>query len=119
MQSYKSALEQAKKSGRVLLLMVSQEGCPMCTYMKNNTLKAHEVSRFIAAHFIFAEVESVDETLPEKYEAFVTPTFFFIDPKSGEKVGEPLRGGFKPDAFLRILKMYENEYNKQKGSEND
>jgi thioredoxin-related protein len=106
---FKAAMQKAAHEGKLLLLMVSQEGCPMCIYMKNNTLKDADVSRLIAQNFVFVEKENADEDLPEKFEAFVTPTFFVIDPKTATQIDSPIHGGFKPPAFMRILKLYIEE----------
>ncbi len=112
--SFEAAMQKAQHEGKLLLLMVSQEGCPMCIYMKNNTLKNPGVARLIGQNFVFVEKENADEDLPEKYEAFVTPTFFVIDPKTAQKIDSPIHGGFKPPAFMRILKLYIKEKETEK-----
>ncbi len=109
LHDFKEAMHKAQKEDKLVLLMVSQEGCPMCIYMKNNTLRDANVSGLIGHNFVFVEKENADEDLPEKYEAFVTPTFFIIDPKSAKPIDAPIHGGFKPPAFTRILKLYLKE----------
>ena len=109
LHDFNQSMQKAQKEDKLVLLMVSQEGCPMCIYMKNNTLRDANVSDLIGHNFIFVEKESADEDLPEKYETFVTPTFFVIDPKSAKPIDSPIHGGFKPPAFVRILKLYLKE----------
>ena len=113
LHGYQTGLQTAQKENKILLLMISQEGCPMCIYMKDNTLKDPEVSAFIRQNFVFAEASAADEDLPERFESFVTPTFFFVDPKNGKAIGDPVRGGFRAPAFLRVLKIYLKEKDQQ------
>ncbi len=106
---YKEALKKAKQEDKILLLMISQKECPMCTFMKNHTLENEVVGEFIDMNFIFTEVELGDQDIPSKFKAFGTPTFYFIDPKTGKKIGRQLIGGAKAPAFLEKLKEYKQK----------
>ncbi len=106
------ALQQAKEQHKTVLLMISQEGCPMCIYMKRNALKDPEVTAYLRKHYIMTTLDRDFDDIPKRFSTFVTPTFFFIDADTGKIVDEPFRGGAKADAFLRILKIYNNDKGK-------
>ncbi len=112
--NYSKSLKTAQKEDKILMLMISQPGCPMCIYMKNNTLKDKNVTTYLRKYFQPVEVELGDKTYPEKFDTFVTPTFFFIDPKTQEAIEEPFRGGAKVPAFLELLKEYKEEKEEDK-----
>ncbi len=111
---YSKSVKTAQKEDKILMLMISQPGCPMCIYMKNNTLKDKNVTDYLRKYFQPVEVELGEKTYPKKFDTFVTPTFFFIDPKNGESISEPLRGGAKAPAFLELLKQYKEEKDEDK-----
>ncbi len=106
LNNYQEGLKKAQEEDKILMLMISQDGCPMCIYMKNNTLKDKNVTTYMKKYFISVEVNLGDKTYPKKFDTFVTPTFFFIEPKTKEKLDEPLRGGAKAPVFLELLQQY-------------
>ncbi len=106
-KDYDIALKKAKKEDKILLLMISREDCPMCIFMKNHTLENESVGEFIEMNFVFAEVKP--ENIPSRFKVFGTPTFYFIDPKTGKKIGRQLIGGAKAPAFLEKLKEYKRK----------
>lgn len=102
--SYKEALDKAKKENKLILLMLSQPGCPTCLQMKEQTLKNDELLiNEINTKFVPVEVNILKDEWNKKFRVFATPTFYFID-KNENKVGRQFVGGASGAEFLKILK---------------
>ncbi len=102
--SYKAALEKAKNENKLVLLMLSQPGCPSCAQMKDGVFKKDElVINEISAKFAAVEVNILKDNWNKKFRAFATPTFYFLD-KNENKIGRQFVGGADGEEFLKILK---------------
>ena len=99
---YKAGLAQAKDSGKIMMLMLSQKGCAMCEYMHDTVFEDGEVAAYIQAHFVPVELDIHGDTLPPRMRAYGTPTFYFID-GNGKKISQVI-GGAKPPVFLQKLR---------------
>jgi thioredoxin-related protein len=100
--SFDIAKVQAQKEGKIVMLMLSQEGCPMCDFMKSVTLKDPDVATLLESRFIPVEVDINKGKTPAGFRAFGTPTFYFVD-STGKKVGKHIVGGAKADVFSSML----------------
>jgi thioredoxin-related protein len=100
--NYDESLAKAKKENKILIVMLTQSGCPACRYMKNVVLKSDSVSKEIKKNFIVVELDIHEDKIPKKFEYYGTPTFYFTD-KNGEKL-DSMYGSSKEKSFLGKLK---------------
>jgi len=82
---YDEALEKAQQEDKLMLVMLSQAGCPACKYMKDVVLPSKNVSKEIKKNFVFVELDINEEKIPKKLDYMGTPTFHFLD-KNGKKL---------------------------------
>ena len=105
-KSYDDAKKEAAKSQKIVMLMLTQDGCNMCEYMKYVVLKNADVISEIDGRFVPVEIDIKKGKTPDGFRAFGTPTIYFID-ASGNKIGRQFVGAAKPDAFLDVLRKVE------------
>ncbi len=101
--SYEQGLAQAKKEGKVTMLMFSTKTCKMCNYMKKTVYENDDVVEYVNNFFVPIEVDI--ETHPDKYgyKVFGTPTYYFLN-SNGKQIGKMMLGGASPEGFLQKLK---------------
>ncbi len=102
-KSFDEAKKEAATSGKTVMLVLSQDGCNMCDYLKYVVLKNADVISEIDGKFIPIEVDIHKGKIPDGFRAFGTPTIYFTD-ASGRKIGRQFVGAAKPDAFLDVLR---------------
>ncbi|MEF3192387.1 MAG: thioredoxin family protein [Campylobacterales bacterium] len=97
------ARQAAQREGKMIMVMLSQEGCTMCDYMKNVTLKHPDIETIIESRFIPLEIDIHSGMIPTGLRAYGTPTFYFTD-TNFKKIGRHFVGGAKPEAFADVLR---------------
>ena len=102
--SYQNAIYKAKKENKTVLVMMSYAGCPVCDYMKDIVLERPNILEYLNSHYYVVIKDLQRDHYPERFSVIDSPTFFFIDPKTEEEVIPKQSGGFRPDAFLALLK---------------
>lgn len=96
-EDYPTALAQAKKDNKILMLVIIQEPCPYCDAMVEKTLPDPKVTQAIKG-FISVIVDK-HTSLPSAFMTTATPMTFFIDPKTEEGIWESM--GYAPaEEFL-------------------
>lgn len=101
-KSFDDAKKQAGASGKLVMLLLTQDGCAMCEYMKFSVLKNQDVVSVVDSRFVPVEIDIYKGKVPTGFKAYGTPTIYFID-ANGNKVGRQMVGAAKPDAFIEIL----------------
>ncbi|HHD84372.1 MAG TPA: DUF255 domain-containing protein [Campylobacteraceae bacterium] len=101
--SYKNAIHKAEKEHKLVLVMMSFSGCPLCDYMKDIVMERPRVLDYLNKHFFVVTRDLLKDRYPQRFSVIDTPTFFFIDPKTKKEVIPKRSGGFRPDAFLALL----------------
>ena len=99
--SYKEALEEAKIENKIVMVFLTQVGCPSCEYMKSKVFKDELVEKKLSDKFIVVELDIHADKVPSKFEYIGTPTFHFVD-KNGKKL-DAIYGGLKAKSFLKQL----------------
>jgi thioredoxin-related protein len=107
--SYQNALYKAKKADKLVMVMMSYSGCPLCNYMKDIVMERPQVLEYLNEHFFVVIKDLQKDHYPERFSVIDSPTFFFIDPKTEADVIPKRSGGFRPDAFLALLKKAAGE----------
>jgi thioredoxin-related protein len=91
-QEYNSALSEAKKQDKVVMLLVVSNTCPWCRKFERETLEHATIDAIIKADFIPVIMEkNVDKAkFPKKYHAQRIPTVYFIDPNTEDLLFESM-----------------------------
>ena len=90
-KNYDEALERAEKEQKIVMVMLSSEGCPACEYMKDVVFDDDNVMTELDAGFVPVEIDIHNQFVPSGLGYIGTPTFHFLKP-DGKKV-ERLDGG--------------------------
>ena len=101
-KSYDEAKKVAADTGKPVMVMFSQAGCPTCEYMKDVAFKDETLAEYIRFYFVPVEIDIYEQEVPEGFRFRGTPTFFFTD-HTGKKIARKIAGGAKADVFLKEL----------------
>ncbi len=102
---YKTALENAKKEGKPLFVMLYADWCPHCNLMKSEVLSDPAVIDFLNKNFVctYKDIEKGEGiALKNKFNTKSLPTFLFID--ANENLIYALKGEWKKDDFQNELR---------------
>jgi len=102
------AYEDAKAQNKLVLVMLSQKGCPGCEHMESVVFEDKDVNKYLKEKYVVVHVDVYEEGAPDGLDFFATPTFYFLD--EDENVLKRLNGGENAKEFFRTLK----EVNSQK-----
>jgi thiol-disulfide isomerase/thioredoxin len=100
-------LQEAKKSGKYLIVEASSPYCHYCKRMDEKVLSDPEVQKVLQKNFILAEVNVQSVSLPKrlaKVYRHITPSFFFLD-ANGTLIGH-YPGSWTRKDFLSILREH-------------
>lgn len=99
---YESAIALGKKENKNVIFMITTNGCPWCRKQKKSVLPLPEVQMLLDS-YIFQELNQHDDEYPEMLYTRLVPSFFTINPHSGELINEGI--GFQPrDQFIDYLR---------------
>jgi thioredoxin-related protein len=101
---YQTALENAKKEGKPLFVMLYADWCPHCNLMKSDVLSDPTVMDFLNKNFVctYKNIEKEEGiALKNKFNTKSLPTFLFLD--SNETLIYALKGEMKKAEFLNEL----------------
>ncbi len=95
------AYDEARESNKIVMVMLSREGCPGCEYMKNVVFEEKQVSKLLKEGFISVELDVQQDFVPQNLEYFATPTFYFLN--ADEKILKRINGGEQIKKFIESL----------------
>lgn len=102
---YKTALENAKKEGKPLFIMLYADWCPHCNLMKTEVLSDPVIIDFLNKNFVctYKNIEKEEGiALKNKFNTKSLPTFLFLD--SNETLIYALKGEMKKAEFQNELR---------------
>lgn len=102
--SYDTALTQAAKEKKNVMVMLSRENCPACEYMDDFVFEEKAVITEVNKNFISVHLDIHKDFIPEGLGYMGTPTFHFLN-SSGKKIGR-YDGGANIPTFLGLLGKY-------------
>ena len=73
------AYDNAESNHKIILVMLSQKGCPPCKYMKTIVFKDDKVIKEFNKSFIAVELDIHEDPVPLELPNFGTPTFYFLN----------------------------------------
>lgn len=114
-RDYDSALAQAKKEDKVVMLVMVGDYCPWCRKFERKTLQRANVAIYIQNNFIPVIVDkNLDkDKYPEKFFSPLVPTVRFIEPKKEAQIFESL-GYVKKKQYLTTLNEVSKKYKEMK-----
>jgi thioredoxin-related protein len=92
---------QAKNSSKILMVMITQNGCPACAYMEDVVFKDTKIQKTMQKDFIAVNVNISNDFAPEGMMYVGTPTFYFMR-ADGTKITN-FRGASNSKDFQSIL----------------
>jgi len=99
---YDTALSSAKKEGKIVMVMLSQEGCDACWYMDEVVFDDDNVVAELQMDFIPVHFDIKSDVLPKRFTYVGTPTFYFLDAE-GKKI-ERLNGAANVKDFTDFMR---------------
>ncbi len=99
---YDKALEQAKNNDKVVMVMLSQEGCDACWYMEEVVFEDDNIVSELEMDFIPVYFDVKTDTFPKEFTYIGTPTFYFLNAR-GEKI-ERLNGAANVKDFTDYIR---------------
>ena len=105
-KSYDDAFALAKKEQKDVLLILSQENCQACWYMKNIVLDDEQLIEKIEARYVVVELDIHKDDIHElAYSG--TPTLYFLS--SDKKVIKRLNGVYNIKELSSMLLKLEDQ----------
>jgi len=99
---YDEAMEVAKKENKIVMVMLSREGCPACEYMKDIVFENDAVLAEFNKDFIGVHLDIHNDYIPDEFSYIGTPTFHFLN-KHERKI-ERIDGGVNARDFTVKMK---------------
>ena len=101
-EDYDSALSQAQKEHKKVIVMFTISGCHVCKMMRDDVYSDAEVIAYVEKYFVPVDL-NLDFDDKEGYEVFGTPTFYFLD-FNAKQIGDVKIGGSNKMGFMRKLR---------------
>ncbi|HFU74596.1 MAG TPA: thioredoxin family protein, partial [Helicobacteraceae bacterium] len=98
---YDTALATAKKSDRILVLIVLKDPCPYCDRLANNTLSDTNVEK--ALKDFVPVVVDINDDYPKGFRPAMTPVTMFVNPQTEDLLWESM-GAVNAKTFQSDLK---------------
>ncbi len=73
------AYDNVETNKKIIMVMLSQKGCPPCKYMKSIVFKDDKVIKEFNKSFLAVELDIHEDAVPLELENFGTPTFYFLN----------------------------------------
>jgi len=100
---YDDAVEKAQKSNKVVMVMLTQKGCPACEYMEDIVFKDKKVEAELAKNFLVVHTDIYTGFVEDGMSYAGTPTFYFLD--KNEKTLKRFSGGLNVRDFTETLNL--------------
>jgi len=110
-RDYSTALTKAKKEDKILMFVLSADYCPWCRKFENKTLRSKVLKPILDQDVISLVVDKKYDasSFPKKFITHFTPKVFFINPHTGDILGETTGYVKKKDfasSLSNIVELY-------------
>ena len=115
-KDYQSAIEQATKQNKPVLLIVSSTNCKYCLLLDKTTLHDQRVIKALNSDFIAVRAwvnkgDYIPRDIAQNTPGL--PGIWFLYP-NGDPIYQPLLGYMKSDSFVNALGIVKEEFDKKK-----
>ncbi len=100
--SYKKGLEEARKSGKPMMLVMVTHYCPWCRKFERATLSKKSINEAVHKNFVPVIINRDRAVYPKAFDVPRIPTVFFVDPKNEEGYWES-PGYVKKSDFATVI----------------
>ncbi len=107
-ESFASALKEAKKSDKIIMVEAVSQHCRFCKKMEREVMIDARVVSLLRRDFVVVTVDVNKASLPMGLSAEMTPSFFFID--RDQKLLSRVVGAWNVEDFIEILKEAKAKY---------
>ncbi len=107
-KDYQTALNEAKKKDKLLMIVIEQEKCPWCHRFKAQTLSDIDVEILIEEHFVLLFLDKNKDEIPNFLKVPVTPVTFLVgtDEKTyNETIGYVNKFHFKDQIEATLIEL--------------
>lgn len=110
-RDYKTALTQAQKEHKPLMMVLGADYCPWCRKFERNTLSSKLIKSYIDKEVVTLIVDKKYdmESFPKEFQTQLTPRVFFINPKT-QKSFYDTTGYIKKKDFHKDLESMQKLY---------
>jgi len=99
LRSYEQAKTLALQENKLILVMLSKEGCDACWYMENIVFEDSAIDALLKKNFVPVYLDIHEDSVPEQFKYIGTPVFYFTDAQ-GKKIGHVLNGASNVKDFM-------------------
>jgi len=103
------AKKLAKKENKIIMMEITQPGCPACEYMEFVVFEDPLIEKEIGEHFISVEYDK--QKVPDGFRVFGTPTIYFLN-ADGAKFTSAQIGAANVKKFMKKLKSVQDAWRK-------
>jgi thioredoxin-related protein len=116
-KNFETAIAEAIKLDRPLLVIVSSHTCYYCDLFKKTALKDERVVEDLNKNFVSVIAYSDEKDfIPRELLIGVTPAIWFLKP-SGDVMFQPIKGAVDKESFFTALTVVKKEFENYKKSE--
>jgi len=109
--NYEKANTEAKKSDKILVLVIVKNPCPYCDRFVNNTLSDSGIQKELKKYVV--GIVDINDVYPKGFKPAMTPVTVFVHPRSGDIVWESMGAvsieGFKSDLKEATISREEDD----------
>jgi len=84
-KSFGAAKEQAAKEKKMVMVMLSREGCPACEYMRDIVFDTDTLVEELQASFVPVYIDIHNDFVPSGLGYIGTPTFHFLTAEGNKR----------------------------------
>ena len=111
LRSYEQGKTLALQENKLVLVMLSKEGCDACWYMENIVFEDSAIDVLLKKNFVPVYLDIHEDSVPAQFKYIGTPAFYFTDAQ-GHKIGHVLNGASNVKDFMgRINAVLEEAKN--------
>jgi len=111
-KDYATAIKQAKKENKRVMLLITSETCRWCRKLESTTLEDKVVVDRLKKDYISVEVTRDIDKYPERFKAKVVPITYFLA-SDEEIIMRGVMGYWSSEDYLSIMDDVDRYYKKK------